>query len=414
MIRSFFIGILIGGILTAGWWFTHRNQTPVATNLRATQTGVNALVSTQPTSISTSASNEAYINRTNDSVYATRSNAITRAVAIATPAVVGVNVTAVREQLVRMNPFNDPFFSGLFPPEVVRQRIESIGSGFLISYDGYILTADHVVENATEIVITLVGGKQENARLIGTDKVSDVALLKINGSNLPFVRLSDSRDILVGEWAIAMGNPFGLFNNNVKPSVSVGVVSTIGQDFDRNSEGRVYRDMIQTDAAINSGNSGGPLLNALGEVIGMNTMIYTPVQNRQGVGPSAGVGFAIPANRLKATIEVLKKGKSLNRDFNTGMHVQNLDPQIIRSLRLKAETKGVIVADVDRGSPADKAGIQPSDILIAMDEYEISDVPSVRRALDRLDLKVGDLVKLKLLRDGSERSVQMRLEAFRK
>ncbi|MDK9700683.1 MAG: trypsin-like peptidase domain-containing protein [bacterium] len=409
MLRTFLIGLILGGILTVGWWYTQRHTTgPVA---RAWNQAGEMVATESAQNLEATPEKVAIVG---DSVRLSRQTGITRAVSVASPAVVGVNVVQVREQLVRRTPFfNDPFFSEFFPPEVIRQRVESIGSGFIISADGYILTCDHVVENATEILITLPGGKQEKAKLIGSDRVSDIALLKIDGSDFPFVKFCDTREPLVGEWAIAMGNPFGLFNNNVKPTVTVGVVSTIGQDFDRNREGRVYRDMIQTDAAINSGNSGGPLLNVLGDVIGMNTMIYTPVQNMQGVGPSAGVGFAVPAYRLREVVEAIKKGKTLNRDFYTGMSVQNIDILLMRSLGL-SQPKGIVVSDVEKNSPSARAGILPGDVIIGLDEYEIIDVPSLRRALDRLDLKVGDTVNLKVLRDRKERSVKMKLEAFKR
>ncbi len=411
ILRTFFVGLIIGGLLAVGWWVTHEQSKGRITTSASTPASESESVFPAQNPVTSAES----VSRTGDTLLFSRRNAITKAVEIAGPAVVGVNVTSVREQLVRTNPFvNDPFFSGFFPPEIIRQKVESIGSGFIISKDGYILTADHVIENATAIVITLVGGKQEKAKLIGTDKVSDIALLKIEGDNFAYLNFSQTKEVIIGEWAIAIGNPFGLFNNNVKPSVSVGVVSTFGQDFDRNNEGRIYRDMIQTDAAINSGNSGGPLLNALGEVIGMNTMIYTPVQNQQGVGPSAGVGFAIPAFRLKAAVEMLKEGKSVNRDFNTGLAVQNLDPRLLHSMGLAESTKGVVISDVEQGSNADKAGVQPGDILIGLDTYDIVDVASVRRALDRLDLKVGDYITLKFLHEGKLHSVRVKLEASHK
>ncbi|MCX7834762.1 MAG: trypsin-like peptidase domain-containing protein [bacterium] len=406
MLRTFLIGLILGGLVTAGWWYLREKPTHESTINTYT-----SFENSEKSNVAVSQSTEK--KEIQESIYESRRNAITKAVEIASPAVVGVNVIQVRERIINRNPFfNDPFFSEFFPPEIIRQRIESIGSGFIISEDGYILTCDHVVENATEILVTLYGGKQEKAEVVGTDRVSDIALLKIDGKNFPYLEL-DRDPPIVGEWVIAMGNPFGLFNNNVKPSVSVGVVSTTGQDFERNREGRIYRDMIQTDAAINSGNSGGPLLNSLGKVIGMNTMIYTPVQNLQGVGPSAGVGFAIPSYRLISTVNVLKKGKSLNRDFYTGLRVQNLDLQLARSLGLKS-AKGIIVVDVERGSPAAKAGVKTADVILALDDYEIEDVPSLRRALDRLDLKVGDIIRLKILRDGKQLNVQLRLEAYKR
>ena len=229
-------------------------------------------------------------------IYDERHNAITKAVAKASPGVVGINVTAIEEYT---DPFfrffeDDPFFRYFFGDRFkYRVPVRSLGSGFIISPDGYIVTNDHVVGNAKEIVVTLSTGEKYKARLVGRDPVSDIAVLKIDAKkNLPYLTLGNSDDVIIGEWAIAMGNPFGLFELGNKPTVTVGVISAVKMNL-HSVEGRVYRDMIQTDAAINSGNSGGPLLNALGEVIGINTVIYTPNQG------NVGVGFAIPINRAK-------------------------------------------------------------------------------------------------------------------
>ncbi|HLP27152.1 MAG TPA: trypsin-like peptidase domain-containing protein, partial [Candidatus Didemnitutus sp.] len=221
----------------------------------------------------------------NEDLSGSRRNAITRAVRKSSPAIVGINVTETRTQYYR-DPwddyFGDPFFRNFYGdrPRTYKRNYEvrSLGSGFLISADGYILTNDHVAGNASKIVVTMTDGTKHDARIIGTDPVSDVAVLKIEGRGFPFLTLSNSDDVEVGEWAIAFGNPFGLFDNNAKPTVTVGVVSNVGVSFTQPGEGgedRVYKNMIQTDAAISSGNSGGPLVNALGEVIGVNTVIYS-------------------------------------------------------------------------------------------------------------------------------------------
>ena len=180
----------------------------------------------------------------------------------------------------RQDPFgdlNDPFFEQFFgrrQPRTYRQEVHGLGSGFLISADGYVVTNDHVAGNATKVIVTTTDGQQYDATVIGSDPVSDVALLKIDGRNLPHLEFGSSSDVMVGEWAIAFGNPFGLFDINSKPTVTVGVISR--SDVNLSPQGnRVYRGMIQTDAAISSGNSGGPLVNALGQVIGMNTIIYS-------------------------------------------------------------------------------------------------------------------------------------------
>ena len=234
--------------------------------------------------------------RLNEQISESRQNAITRTVKEVSPAVVGINVLEIREFRQRSPVYNDPlwrqFFSELFKERVYQQKVESLGSGFIISSDGYILTNDHVAGEGIEIVVTLPGGERHNAEIIGTDRVSDITLLKIDGRDLPFIRFGDSDDIIVGEWVIAVGNPFGLFELNNQPSVTVGVISALHRDWGKDREsGRVYLDMVQTDAAINNGNSGGPLVNSSGQVIGMNTFIFTGSASEHG---SVGLGFAIP------------------------------------------------------------------------------------------------------------------------
>ena len=248
----------------------------------------------------------------NDQISNSRRNAITRTVAQVSPAVVGINVTEVR-QYRQWSPWgDDPFFRQFFGDRVYTQKVQGLGSGFIISPDGYILTNDHVAGNAKEITITLTNGSKHNSTLVGTDQVSDVALLKIDEKNLPYIKLGNSDDVITGEWAIALGNPFGLFDISDKPTVTVGVVSATGINL-KAQEGRVYKEMIQTDAAINSGNSGGPLVNSLGEVIGVNSVIYTPNQG------NIGLGFAIPINRVKKVVAELKRSGKIDREWYTGL-----------------------------------------------------------------------------------------------
>ena len=196
-----------------------------------------------------------------DQLHASRQNAITRAVAKVSPAVVGINVIAVQQVTVR-DPFagffNDPFFKPFFGDRTYKQEVKELGSGFIISPDGYIVTNDHVAGNATDVTITLSGGKQMKAKVVGSDSYTDICLLKVDGKDLPYVTIGNSDDVIIGEWTIAFGNPFGLFEINDKPTVTVGVISATGMKLGQ-LENRYYRDMIETDAAINGGNSGGPL-----------------------------------------------------------------------------------------------------------------------------------------------------------
>jgi serine protease Do len=329
-----------------------------------------------------------------------RRNAITQAVRIAAPAVVGINVTELR-QYRQWSPWgDDPFFRQFFGDRTTTQRVQGLGSGFIISPDGYILTNDHVAGNAKEITVTITNGKQYKAELIGTDLISDIALLKIDGKNLPSVRLGNSDDVIVGEWAIAMGNPFGLFDINDKPTVTVGVVSNTGVKLQA-QEGRVYRGMIQTDAAINSGNSGGPLINATGEVIGVNAVIYTPNQG------SIGLGFAIPINRVKSIVAELRKSGKIERNFWTGLEIQAVDQRIARYFGLD-RVEGVIVSEVKKKSPAERSGFRVGDILVAANGERINDESSLLAVVD--EAKTGDVLTLQVIREHKTIELKLPLE----
>lgn len=338
-----------------------------------------------------------------DQISNSRQNAITHAVTLASPAVVGINVTEIREYRY-YDPFSrffgdDPFFRQFFGDRVYRQSVKGLGSGFLISPDGYILTNDHVAGNASEITVTMTTGDRYPAKLIGSDPLSDIALLKIDGENLPYLKLGNSDDILIGEWVIALGNPFGLFEVADKPTVTVGVVSAVGLNL--RVENRSYRGMIQTDAAINSGNSGGPLINSLGEVIGVNSVIYTPNQG------NVGVGFAIPINRVKKIVAELKKSGKVERNFWTGLEIQNIDERVARYFRLQ-KAEGVIITDVKPNSPASKAGFQIGDIIVSINGERITNEESVLSIVN--DARVGDVLKVKIIRDKEEMTINLRLE----
>ncbi|HEX9006599.1 MAG TPA: trypsin-like peptidase domain-containing protein [Bacteroidota bacterium] len=335
-----------------------------------------------------------------DDVASSRQNAITRTVASVSPAVVGINVTEVRQYRYRSPWGDDPFFRHFFGDQLYTQQVQELGSGFLISSDGYILTNDHVAGNAKEITVTMTDGQKFKAELVGTDQVADISLLKIGARNLPFLRLGNSDEVIIGEWAIAFGNPFGLFDIGNKPTVTVGVVSATGMNLQEEG-GRVYRGMIQTDAAINAGNSGGPLVNSLGQVIGVNSVIYTPNQG------SIGLGFAIPINRVKAVVEELKKSGRVEREFWTGLEVQDVDGRMARYFRL-ARAEGVIVSDVQRGSPAERAGFNVGDVITEVNGEKIGNETTLMSVID--DAKVGDVLAVKVIRERRAVTLQLRLE----
>ena len=323
-----------------------------------------------------------------------RRTAVTDAVEAASPGVVSINVIEVR-QVVYRDPFAG-FFGGV-PSGVYDQQVQGLGSGFVVSADGYIVTNDHVAGNASKITVAFPDGRQLGARLVGSDPETDIALLKVEpGAPLPFLAFDPEHDPLVGEWAIALGNPFGLFEA-AEPTVTVGVVSAIGRDFPTQG-GRTFRDLIQTDAAINSGNSGGPLVNAAGRVIGMNTFIYS--QN----GGSVGIGFAVPAWRIQRVVAELRATGTVDRSFYTGLNV--LTTQAARRLGL-ASTSGVIVSSVDRDSPADRAGIRPYDLIVSISGRPVRTNDDVSFVDDR----AGDTVDLGVVRDGQTTTARLTLGA---
>ncbi|MBK9334339.1 MAG: trypsin-like peptidase domain-containing protein [Ignavibacteria bacterium] len=345
------------------------------------------------------------LQENNSGISQSRETAITRAVQKVSPAIVGINVEEVREVQDPFSMFdNDPFFRQFFGNRQPQKRVvRGLGSGFIISPDGYILTNDHVAGNATKISVTMTNGETIDAKLIGSDKNSDVALLKIDKSNLPYTTLGNSDDVIIGEWVIALGNPFGLFDINDKPTVTVGVVSATDMKISASDANRVYKDMIQTDASINSGNSGGPLLNADGEVIGMNTIIYTGGQYSSG---SIGVGFSISINRVKKLMEEIKANGKIDRSFNVGFRIQAIDERIAKYLSLDSAT-GVVVTDVQKGGLADNAGLLPEDVIVEANGEKIKNDQDILFIVN--DLKKGDDLKLKIIRKGSDKEIEFKL-----
>lgn len=322
-----------------------------------------------------------------------RETAITRAVRRVSDSVVGINVIQIRQYARRSIFDDDPFFRQFFPSIPYRQKIKSLGSGFIIDREGHVLTNHHVVENAVEIKVTLTDGTEHAADIVGEDDISDIALLKIRDPrDLKPVTFGRADDLMIGEWVIALGNPFGLFDLNAKPTVTVGVISALNQSFGKLDQ-HVYKDMIQTDASINQGNSGGPLVNALGEVIGMNTFIFGGES-----GGSIGVGFAIPVDRLLDIAAELKKYGRVNRSFSTGLEVDDLTPRIARYLGLNT-TQGVIITNVRRGSPGARAGLRVYDVILEVENKRVRNTKEIFQIIEDLDVRAGDTLRLKVFRD---------------
>jgi serine protease Do len=320
------------------------------------------------------------------SIASSRATAITEAVAQVAPAVVTVQTETVERGPV--DPF-DAFFGGRSGPRV----LPGLGSGFITRADGIVITNAHVVVGATRISVALSDGTTFPARLLGADTLNDLAVLKIEGRNLPVARLGNSSDLIVGEWAIAIGNPFGFVLGNSEPSVTAGVISATGRNLAARAEGPgIYVDMIQTDASINPGNSGGPLVNAVGEVVGVNSSIYSPS------GGSVGLGFAIPINRVKRVTEDLLAHGAIRRPW-VGLKVETSGRGRARG------SGGAAVGSVVPGSPAAQAGLRRGDVVLRSRDREIKSFYDWEAEL--LELRVGERVPVLVRRDGREFTVEL-------
>ena len=337
-----------------------------------------------------------------DEISKSRETAITRAIEKVGPAVASINV----EQHISSVSY-DPFFGFMYPREIYPMK--SSGSGVVISPDGFVMTNHHVIENADKVTVTLSGGDEYEAEIIGSDETSDLALIKLSGSDFPYAELANSDDLLIGEWVIALGNPFELFSISNKPSASVGIISATNMDFGMQKSGKVLQDMIQTDAAINPGNSGGPLVNAMGQVIGINTFIFTDYEHFRG---SVGIGFAIPINSARRIAEELRMTGEIDRGYSTGLIVQSVTRSISRYLDIPF-VKGVIIVEVNQGSPADMTGLEPGDVILTVNGEDVNKPSDIRTVILENDLRSGDKVTLQIFRNGNYKKVKMRLGKYR-
>lgn len=283
--------------------------------------------------------------------------------------------------------FFDDFF-GDMPDREYKQK--GLGSGVIIDPEGYILTNEHVIAEADKITVTLSDGREFKGEVKGKDARSDLAVIKINAHNLPVATLGDSDDLKIGQWVVAIGNPFGFIMQNPEPTVTVGVISALHRSLGRRlSRDRDYNDLIQTDAAINQGNSGGPLVNLKGEIIGINVAIFSTS------GGYEGIGFAIPANNARMIISRLIEGKKILYGW-LGVTVQDLTEDLVKHFGL-SDKNGVLVAKVLEDSPAQKAGMKEGDIIRQFDKQGIS---NVRELLDIVaKAEVGRAVKVTVIRE---------------
>ena len=326
------------------------------------------------------------------------SNAFTQVAQDAMPAVVFIQVEQTLQGGEPGSDFNNPFdlfgdefFERFFgqrfphqqrePPEQRQYRQQGQGSGFIISKDGYILTNHHVVGEADKITVTLADNREFKAKLVGTDAKADVAVIKIDGTNLPVLPRGNSDKLAVGEWVIAIGNPFGLTH-----TMTVGVVSAKGRSRMGITD---YEDFIQTDAAINPGNSGGPLLDLSGQVVGINTAIFSQS------GGYMGIGFAIPINMATAIQKQLIATGKVSRGY-LGIGIQDLTPELAKSFGLSG-TEGVLVAGVSPNTPAAAAGFKTGDVIIAFGETAVTDTGHFRNLVAQTP--VGQHVNVRIVRD---------------
>lgn len=294
--------------------------------------------------------------------------------------------------------FNNPFFEHFFGPQFRqhpnmpqrKQKQEGQGSGFIISQDGYILTNNHVVDSADSITVILSDHREFTAKVIGTDPQTDVAMIQIkDGGSLPVLPMGDSDALEVGEWAIAIGNPFGL-----DQTVTVGVISAKGRSRVGINE---YENFIQTDAAINPGNSGGPLLNAHGEVIGINSALFSRT------GGYMGIGFAIPINMVKAIQTQLHDNGKVTRGW-LGVAIQDVDENLAKSFGLN-HAGGILVSEVQAGTPAEKAGLRQGDIILKLNDTKLDDVTDLRNRVALIAPEKKAM--LTIVRDGREQQLEV-------
>jgi serine protease Do len=312
-----------------------------------------------------------------EAIDASRRTAIVRAAERVAPAVVSVNV--IRREAIRPRTLYEQFF---LPPGAERE-VAGLGSGFVIHEDGLVLTNEHVVRGASAVVVTLADGRDFDGEVVGTDEVNDLALIRLatNGATLPVAPLGRSDDLLIGEWVVAIGNPFGQLLSNPEPTVTAGVISGIGRNIvPGGADNRgYYLGMIQTDASINPGNSGGPLVNARGEVIGVNSSIFT-----RG-GGSEGLGFAIPINRARTVVLDLVNEGAVRRPW-TGLELEPANPNRL------GRSREVRVAGVAPGSPAERAGLRPGMIIQSANGYPIRTPLDWEAAL--LEVRVGETIEV--------------------
>jgi Do/DeqQ family serine protease len=317
-----------------------------------------------------------------------------------TPSV--VNISALQVVRAERSPFySDPFFREFIGGDIpfrmpLEERKASLGSGVAVSAEGLVVTNNHMIERARQVTVTTIDRRRHRATLLGSDPATDIALLRISGAALTPLSWGDSSRARVGEYVLAIGNPFQL-----NQTVTMGIISATG----RSNVGIVdYEDFIQTDAAINPGNSGGALVNTRGELIGINTAIYSETGGYQGIG------FAVPSNLARTVVEQLASHGRVIRGHVGITRISDVTEETARELGLR-EARGVVVLELLRRSPADRAGLEPGDVVLAVDGREVQDAAQLRNEL--ASATVGTEIELGIVREGRRRSVRIPVEEAR-
>ncbi|HJV44557.1 MAG TPA: trypsin-like peptidase domain-containing protein [Bacillota bacterium] len=364
-----------GALLTGSFWLGVDNASYFKENSKAT-----AATQNTGSSNNSSVKQAALIDNNNSSV-------IAKMVEEAGPAVVKIETVSTQQTDSARDQFFRQFFGGGNPFPQQQQKTQALGSGFIITKDGYILTNNHVIEGAQSIKVTITGeGKQYDGKVVGADPELDLAVVKISADkDLPILKLGNSDNIHVGDWSVAIGNPYGLDH-----TVTVGVISAKGRPL--NIGEAHFKDLLQTDASINPGNSGGPLLNLNGEVIGINTAINAEAQ---------GIGFAIPINTVQQVLDdLIHKGK-VSRPW-LGISVQDVTPELQKYFGTDVK-EGAVVGYIASGSPAEKAGFEQGDIIVEMDKNKIKSSSELVNAIS--NSKVGEKHDLLIMRNGQFKTI---------
>jgi Do/DeqQ family serine protease len=388
--RSFGLVLLGAGVATAGSYLAWRPQSPTSsvTPIVAATQPAQPVAQTAPAKIA-----------------ATSPNFVTNVVNQVGPAVVRIDASrTVRSRQSQFNQFGDPFqeFFGQRQQQPSERTERGLGSGFIVSSDGRIITNSHVVEGSDTVDVTLKDGRKLQGRVLGSDPVTDVAVIKVDANSLPVAPLSNSEQIQPGEWAIAIGNPLGLDN-----TVTVGIISATGRSSNAAGIPDKRVDFIQTDAAINPGNSGGPLLNQSGEVIGMNTAIRADAQ---------GIGFAIPSNTLQRIADQLATKGKVEHAY-LGVQMTTLSPQVKQEINSNPnaglqvnEEQGVLVVDVVSGSPAARGGLKAGDVVKRINGQDVATAEQLQNVVE--SAQVGNTLQVDVKRDGRDQSVSIQAGAY--